>query len=61
MLEAEVSFIIKSLKNNAASWDELFPKQMKTIACYIAEPLTYLCDISLTEGIFQQKLKWLLF
>ena len=57
VLKAEVSSIIKNLKNSAAGWDELSPKQMKTIACYIAEPLTYLCNISLTKGIFPQELK----
>ena len=47
---------MKNLKNSAAGWDELSPKQMKTIACYIAEPLTYLCYISLTKGTFPQEL-----
>ena len=57
MLKAEVTSFIKNLKNRATGWDELSPKQMKTITCYIAEPLTYLCNISLTKGIFPQKLK----
>ena len=57
VLKAEVSSIIKNLKNSAAGWDELSPNQMKTIACYIAEPLTYLCNISLTKDIFPQELK----
>ena len=57
VIETEVSSIIKNLKNSAAGWDELSPKQMKTVACYITKPLVYLCNISLTKGIFPQELK----
>ena len=57
VIETEVSSIIKNLKNSATGWDELSPKQMETVACYIAKPLVYLCNISLTKGIFPQELK----
>ena len=57
MIETEVSSIIKNLKNSAAGWDELSPKQMKMVACYITKPLVYLCNISLTKGIFPQELE----
>ena len=57
VIETEVSSIIKNLKNSAAGWDELSPKQMKTVAFYNIKPLVYLCNISLPKGIFPQELK----
>ena len=57
VIETEVSSIIKNLKNSAAGWNELYPKQMKTVARYNTKPFVYLCNISLTKGIIPQELK----
>ena len=55
--ENEVSSLIKNLKNSAAGWDDLAPKQMKIVSQYISRPLTYLCNLSMTKGVFPRELK----
>ena len=52
VLQTEVSTIINSLKNNAAGWDDLAPKQTKTVTKFISKPLTHLCNISMKKGFF---------
>ena len=46
VLQTEVSTIINSLKNSAAGWNDLAPKQMKTVTKFISKPLTHLCNMS---------------
>ena len=55
--ENEVSSLIKNLKNSAAGWDDLAPKQMKIVSQYISRPLTDLCNLSMTKGVFPGELK----
>ena len=55
--ENEVSSLIKNLKNIAAGWDDLATKQMKIVSQYISRPLTYLCNLSMTKGVFPRELK----
>jgi hypothetical protein len=57
--EKEVSEIIRSLKpKKSAGWDELSPFLLKRSANFIVNPLTYLINQSLKEGIFPDLLKY---
>ena len=49
--------VIKNVKNSAAGWCDLAPKQMKIVSLYIFRPLTYLCHLSMTKCVFPRELK----
>ena len=53
----EISQILGSLKNGAAGYDEINACLLKLVSPFIAEPLMYLCNQSLSEGLFPTKLK----
>ena len=53
----EISQILGSLKNGAAGYDEISASLLKLISPFIVEPLVYLCNQSLQEGIFPTELK----
>ena len=53
----EISNILKSLKNGAAGYDELTACLLKHIYPFITEPLKYLSNLSLSEGVFPTELK----
>ena len=53
----EINNILKSLKNGAAGYDELNACLLKHISPFITEPLKYLSNLSLSEGIFPTELK----
>ena len=56
----EIKNIIKSLKwKNSSGYDEVPPRLLKLSLPYITSPLTYLCNKSLTSGIFPTWLKYL--
>ena len=55
--ENEVSTLNQNYKNSVAGWDDLAPKQMKIVSQYISRPLTYLCNLSMTKGLFPRELK----
>jgi hypothetical protein len=56
---AEVREIIKSLKNKSSrGYDEIPLKILKTSAPCIISPLTYICNASLAQGIFPDRLKY---
>ena len=48
----EISNILKSLKKGAAGYDELNACLLKHISQFITEPLKYLSNLSLSEGVF---------
>jgi hypothetical protein len=55
----EFSEIIKSLKwKNSHGYDEIPIKILKISLPYILSPLTYICDRSLSTGIFPTLLKF---
>ena len=53
----EINNILKSLKNGAAGYDELDAYLLKHISPFITEPLKYLSNLPLSEGIFPTELK----
>jgi hypothetical protein len=54
--EAEITGIIKSLKlKNTAGYDGISTKILKYCAHIISKPLTYICNVSLTTGVFPDK------
>jgi hypothetical protein len=55
----EIENIIKSLKpKNSNGYDEISVKNLKTSAPFISSPLTYICNRSLSTGVFPTRLKY---
>jgi len=55
----EIKKIIRSLKwTTASGYDEVPPRLLKLSLPYIISPLTYLCNKSLTSGVFPSWLKY---
>lgn len=53
----EVENIIKSLKlKNSYGYDEISTKVLKPSSVYISSPLTHICNKSLSQGIFPDRL-----
>ena len=55
--DVEVAKIIGSFNDSAARWDDLRPKTIKDIKDYIKLPLTHICNLSFTSGVFPTELK----
>ena len=53
----EINQIFGSVKNGAAEYDEINACLLKLVSPFIAEPLMYLCNQSLSEGLFPTELK----
>ena len=53
----EIVEIIKSLKNGAPGYDEINNKILQLSLNPIIGPLSFLCNRSLTEGVFSSELK----
>ena len=53
----EISNILKSLKNCAAGYDEINAALLKHISSFITEPIKYLSNLSLSEGVFPTELQ----
>ena len=54
---AEICEILKSLKNGAAGHDEINAMSFNVVSSLITEPLTYVCNLSLAQGVFPDELK----
>jgi hypothetical protein len=55
----EVEKIIKSLKiKNSSGYDGISTKLLKISSSFISSPLTYICNKSLSSGIFPDRLKY---
>ena len=54
---SEVKQIILSLKNSASGYDDISPMLLKTSINHISVPLSHICNLSLTEGVFPDDLK----
>ena len=53
----EIKSVIASLTNSAAGYDEMPASIMKQLINNYAEPLTYLINQSISQGIFPEELK----
>jgi hypothetical protein len=55
----EIKSIIKSLKTkNSFGYDEISTKLLKVSSSYICSPLTYICNKSISAGVFLKRLKY---
>jgi hypothetical protein len=55
----EMKDVVKSLKNkNSFGYDEISSKILKSSMPYISSPLIYICNKSLSTGIFPLRLKY---
>ena len=55
--ENEIQKIILSLKNGAPGYDDVTAQILKSCVLKVQQPLSYLCNRSLTEGIFPREMK----
>ena len=53
----EIKAIVSSLKNNATGFDEINAEYLKMSMAFVANPLVYICNMSLSEGVFPTQLK----
>ena len=53
----EITKITMSLKNSASGYDDINAILLKFVVSCIAEPLCYVCNLSLCAGIFPKQLK----
>ena len=55
----EIRNIIKSLKSkNTYGYDEISNRIIKLSSPYIISPLTYICNVALSSGVFPDRLKY---
>ena len=55
--EEEMVDIFKELKNSAPGCDEIKAGPLKIASQFLVKPLSYLCNLSLDQGIFPEELK----
>ena len=53
----EINNILVSLKYTACGWDSISAVVLRLSSQFIVQPLSYICNLSLTEGIFPDQLK----
>ena len=56
-VEIEIDKIIMSLKNCATGYDDISAQILKLCIEHIGDPLTYLCNRSLLQGVFPHEMK----
>ena len=54
--ENEICKIIGTLKHSAAGWDDLRANVIKHIKEIVCIPLKYICDLSISLGVFPHEL-----
>jgi len=55
----DITSVINSVKTkNSSGYDEISTKLLKISANYICCPLTYICNKSMSTGIFPEQLKY---
>jgi hypothetical protein len=55
----EIENIIKSLKSkNTSGYDGISTTVLKSCCSFISSPLTYICNTSLSTGVFPDRLKY---
>ena len=55
--QEEIKLKIKSLKDTATGYDEINAMSLKLVNQFITQPLTHLCNLSLTQGVFPEQLR----
>ena len=55
--DTEVLKILQCFKDGAAGYDDLSPKQVKLVSASIASPLSYVMNLSISQGVFPKELK----
>ena len=55
--ENEIGQLIKSLKDTAAGFDDINAMCLKISSQFLVKPLTHICNLSLSQGIFPEQLK----
>ena len=55
--ENEIGQLMKSLKDTAAGFDDLYAMCLKISSQFLVKPLTHICNLSLSQGIFPEQLK----
>ena len=55
--QEEIILKIKSLKDTATGYDKINAMSIKLVNQFITQPLTHLCNLSLTQGVFPEQLK----
>ena len=55
--EKEINTLISALKNTATGFDDMNSMSLKISSEILVKPLTNICNLSLTQGIFQSQLK----
>ena len=54
----EINSIVSNLKNNVTGSGDISAVYLKISLPSIANPLVYICNMSLSEGVFPTQLKW---
>ena len=57
VVQNEIRCIISDMKNSSPGWDEIPPQYAKLFVNFYIEPLTYIINLSLMEGVFPSELK----
>ena len=55
--DLEIINILKSCKDSSPGYDDIKVSHLCTVLEYIAQPLSYICNLSLKESIFPEELK----
>ena len=55
--ENEIRQLIKSLKDTTAGFDDLNSMCLKISSRFLLKPLTHICNLSISQGIFPEQLK----
>ena len=55
--DLEIINILKSCKDSSPGYDDIKVSALCTVLEYIAQPLSYICNLSFKEGIFPEELK----
>ena len=53
----EIGKILLDLKNTACGWDEMSASFLRLPSQFITQPLAFICNQTLTEGVFPEQLK----
>ena len=57
MTENEIGQLIKSLKDTTAGFDDLNSMCLKLSSQFLLKPLTHICNLSISQGIFPEQLR----
>ena len=55
--ENEIGKLLLSLKNTASGYDDINSMSLKLCSQYVTQPLTHICNLSLTYGVFPDQMK----